>query len=59
MNLGAGGGGGGTSLGPKTGTGVTWGGGLTKFSLDGGPPWKKKTLCSSAQVVFISHKRTN
>ena len=37
--------GGGTSLGPKMGTSVRWGGGLAKFSPDGGdppvPPGKK------------------
>ena len=30
--------GGGTSLGPKTGTSVGWGGGLAKFLPDGGDP---------------------
>ena len=52
-------GGGGTSLGPKTGTSVGWGGGLAKFRrMPGGPPQsppgKKKTLPSTDTLIESS-----
>ena len=47
---------GGTSLGPKTGTSVGWGGGgLAKFLPDGGPPRKKTLLAHVQQCQNLSN----
>ena len=52
-------GGGGTSLGPKTGTSVGWGG-LAKFSPDGrtpsSPPGKKPCLVLTSKSQYLKLK---